>query len=241
MKALIIGWPRSGTSLTLRIFKGHPQVEQTFFETKLLRKQPIKKRLVNLYKPFGKGRNCAEKIIYEGPKFGSKTKDTPQMYAERWNTFFGNEAKIIQIIRHPKDVWNSLLLKLYIKRHWEHLILIKLEQYFDSFVTTLNDIEQHENCLTIKYEDLILNSNKMINNIYKFCELEAFDYSEKMKIKKAFLHKEIGMRIDTDERLVKYRKKFNKIFYDRLPEMIDKLNQFPGVKYEKERNKESNY
>ena len=232
MKALVIAWPRSGTSLTLRAFKGHPQIERTFFETKLLRKHPVKKRLINLYKPFARGRNCAEKIIYEGAKFGSKTKDTPQMYAERWNSFFGNEAKIIQIMRHPKDVWNSLLLKLYIKRHWEHLILTKLEDYFDSFGKVLNDIDKYENCLTIKYEDLIIKPDIMFNKIYRFCELDPFIYREKMRIKKVFWYKEIGMRIDTDVRLRKYRKDFNNLFYSRLLEMIDTLNQFPGVKYE---------
>ena len=48
MKALIISFPRSGTSLTLRIFNKHPQVEKTYFESKLLRKFPEKKRLMNL-------------------------------------------------------------------------------------------------------------------------------------------------------------------------------------------------
>lgn len=232
MKALIIAWPRSGTSLTLRLFKKHPQIERVFFETKLLRKFPEKKRLVNLYKPFGRGRNCAEKIIYEGPTFGDCTEDTPQMYCERWNQFFGNETKIIQIIRHPRDVWNSLLLKLYIKKHWEHLIIKRLNQYFDSFGKTLNDIVKYENCLTIKYEDLILDSGTMIKNIYKFCDLDPVKYKERMKVRKVFLYKEIGMRIDTDIRVQKYRKEFNEIFYSRLPEMVNTLNKFPGIKYE---------
>lgn len=231
MKILVIAWPRSGTSLTLRILGKHPQVEKSYFETKLLRKYPDKKRLAHLYKPFGRGRSCAEKIIYEGPTFGHTTKDTPQMYCERWNQFFGKEAKIIQIIRDPRDVWNSLLLNLYIKRHWEGLIIRRLNKYFDSFGKTLNDIDKYENSLTLKYEDLILNSE--INRIYKFCELKPFAYKEKMKTKKVFLYKQIGMRIDTDPRLKKYRKEFNEVFYKRLPEMIDTLNKFPGIQYER--------
>jgi len=232
MKALIISFPRSGTSLTLRLFKKHPQIERVFFETKLLRKFPVKKRLVNLYKPFGKGRNCAEKIIYEGATFGSKTKDTPQMYCDRWNQFFGNQAKIIQIIRDPRDVWNSLILKLYIKRHWEYMMINRLNNYFDSLGQILSDIDQYENSLTIKYEDLVLNSNEVIKKIYNFCELDPFEYKEIMKLKKVFLYKTIGMRIDTDVRVKKYRKEFNEIFYRRLPEMINILNKFPGIKYD---------
>jgi len=232
MKALIIAYPRSGTSLTLRLFTDHPDIDRTFFETKLLRKFPEKRRLVNLYKPFDKGRNCAEKIIYEGPTFSSTTKDNPQLYCTKWNHFFGNEAKIIQIIRHPKDVWNSLLLKEFIKRGWTHIIIPRLKLYFDSFGTILNDIDYHDNCLTIKYEDLILNSKPTIKQIYKFCDLAPFDFKERMKIRKVFLYKEIGMRIDIDSRLKQYRKEFNEIFYKGLPEMIETLNKFQGIKYE---------
>ena len=216
----------------LRTFAQHPDIEKTFFETKLLRKFPVKKQLLKNYIQFRKGRNCAEKIIYEGATFGSATTDTPQMYVERWNNFFGDEAKIIQIIRHPRDVWNSLVLKLYIKRHWEHLLIGGLNKYFNFFSTSLNDIDQYENCLTIKYEDLILNSKEMTNKIYKFCGLKHFDFNEKMKTNKVFLYKQIGMRIDTDKRVEKYRKEFNKIFNKRLSIMIDNLNRFPGMKYE---------
>ncbi len=232
MHILIIGFPRSGTSLTLRIFKRHPQIEKAYFETKLLRKFPVKKRLLNLYKPFGKGRNCAEKIIYEGIKFGSRTNDTPIVYCDRWNQFFGSEAKIIQVMRHPRDVWNSILIKLYLKRHWEHKIIRKLNDYFDCVGKYFTEIDQYENSLTIKYEDLILENKKIIKKIYKFCDLDFYDFQETMKIKKVFWYKEIGMRIDTDDRLKKYRKEFNEVFYRRLPETIEILNKFPGVKYE---------
>jgi len=232
MKALIISFPRSGTSLTLRLFKQHPQIERVYFESKLLRKFPEKKRLVNLYKSFGIGRNCAEKIIYEGVKFGSKSQDTPIVYCDRWNKFFKKEARIIQIMRHPCDIWNSLLIKLYLKRHWEHMITLKLNDYFDCIGKYFTEIDKYENSLTMKYEDLILDSKTNIQKIYNFCDLKPYKYKEAMKIKKVFWYKEIGMRIDTDDRFKKYRKEFNEIFYRRLPETIEILNRFPGVKYE---------
>jgi len=232
MKALIIAFPRSGTSLTFRLLSNHPEIERGFFETKLLRKFPDKRRLLNLYEVFDKERNCVEKIIYEGATFGSGTKHTPQLYCARWNHFFSDEARIIQIIRHPKDVWNSLLLKEFIKRKWTHLIIPRLNMYFDSFGRILNDIDYYNNCLTIKYEDLILNLKPMSQKIYEFCDLSPFDFEERMKTRKVFLYKEIGMRIDIDSRLKQYREEFNKIFYKRLPGMVELLNKFSGIKYE---------
>lgn len=232
MKILTISFPRSGTSLTHRILKKHPQIEKGFFETKLLRKYPNKKDLCKKFPHFREGRSCAEKIIYEGVTFGSRTTDTPQMYAKRWNEFFGNNSKIVQIIRHPRDVWNSMILKLFIKRHWEHMMVTRLNNYFDCFAKTLNDIDQYENCLTLKYEDLILGGQPMIDKMYKFCNLTPFKYQEELKKGKVFWYKQIGMRIDTDVRVKEYRKRFNEVFNERLPNLIENLNKFPGVKYE---------
>ena len=232
LAVLIISFPRSGTSLTLRIFKNHPNIERIYFETKLLRKFPVKKSLINLHKSFGPRKNCAEKIIYEGIKFGSKSKDTPIVYCDRWNRFFKKEAKIIQVMRHPKDVWNSLLIKLYLKRHWEHIIIPKLNDYFDCIGKYFTEIDQYENSLTIKYEDLILDNENVVNKIYNFCGLEPYNFKETMRIKKVFWYKEIGMRIDNDVRLRKYKDEFNEIFYRRLPKTLEILNKFPGTKYE---------
>jgi hypothetical protein len=214
------------------VFKQHPQVEKTFFETKLLRKFPNKKQLIALYPPFKQGKNCAEKIIYQGLTFGEKTQDTPVTYCDRWNKFFKQEAKIIQVMRHPRDVWNSLLLKLYIKRHWEHKIIEKLNDYFDCIGKNFREIDKYKNSLTIKYEDLVLDNKKMTSKIYDFCELQPYNFKAKMKTNKVFWYKKIGMRIDTDERLRKYRNEFNEIFNKRLPKTIVELNKFPGTKYE---------
>ena len=79
---------------------------------------------------------------------------------------------------------------------------------------------------------MILNNKSVVKQIYKFCELEPYNFNETMRVKKVFWHKDIGMRIDTDARLKKYRKEFNEIFYRRLPETLETLNKFPGVKYE---------
>ena len=38
MKILIIGFPRSGTSLMHRIIKSHPEVKKMFFETNMLKR-----------------------------------------------------------------------------------------------------------------------------------------------------------------------------------------------------------
>jgi hypothetical protein len=233
MKILIISFPRSGTSLSLRILDKNPQISRAFFETKLLRKNKTKKQLIKKYPQFSENRSCAEKIIYEGVTFGSKTKDTPIMYCDMWNEYFGEQAKILHVIRHPYDVWNSLLLKLYLKRHWEHLIIKKLQDYFDCIKQYPLQISKYENSMIYKYEDLILDNKNMVKKIYKFCGLPHFDYKERMRTNKVFWYKEIGHRINNEPKLKQYRKEFNQIFRERISETLDILNEIPGPVYEK--------
>lgn len=56
MKILVVGFPRSGTTLTYRIFKTHPQVEEMNFEKYVL----LNKSLIKSF-------NLIEGIKYEKP------------------------------------------------------------------------------------------------------------------------------------------------------------------------------
>ena len=112
MKILVIGFPRSGTTMMQRIIRQHPDVKKVFFETNLMKLIGTEKENL-LNKKFPQGKNIGEKVIYEKEVMGKATNDapTPVDYCKMWNKGFKNEARIIQIIRHPYDVWNSLLIK----------------------------------------------------------------------------------------------------------------------------------
>jgi hypothetical protein len=92
-------------------------------------------------------------------------------------------------------------------------------------------ISQFENSLTIKYEDLISNSDNVINNIYTHCNFDpSFRPKEKMRKGRLFAYKKRGLAIH----LPKFKKQktvFMRIFRENIEDCLKILNKFPGPEY----------
>jgi hypothetical protein len=230
MKVLIIAFPRSGTSLLCRIIEKNPEMEKMYFETNMMKRVGTpRERTLNQVLP--KGKNVGEKVIYERNLMGTNG-PTPTEYCQLWNKRFKREARIIQIIRHPYDAWNSLLMKKYIARRIENAILRMEKLYFRYIPSSFDEISKIKNCLTIKYEDLIMNPDVIIPKIYKHCELDInYKMKENMLRRKVFLYKRTGFKIH-DKRLAKQKNEFMKIMSENIEECLENLNRFPGLEYE---------
>tara|TARA_B110000285_G_C15140503_1_gene630460 strand:- start:3489 stop:4418 length:930 start_codon:yes stop_codon:yes gene_type:complete len=78
-------------------------------------------------------------------------------------------AKIIHIIRDPRDVFNSM-----IKSNWHNVFPYNLryEQYKKA---TILFKKSSKSIINIKYEDLINDSNSSLKKIYSFCNLKYND------------------------------------------------------------------
>lgn len=232
MKILVVGFPRSGTSLMHRIIKRHPEVKKMFFETNMLKRVGTEtENTLNHF--FPQRETIGEKIIYEKDRMGKQsTSPTPVDYCKMWNKRFKRQAKIIQIIRHPYDVWNSLIIKKYIRRNIKHSVPRMTEKYFDFIPNYFERISEFKNCFTVKYEDLILNSDIIIPQIYEHCGLSTnYVFKEHMKERKVFLYKHNGFKIH-DFRLHKQKNEFMKILSENIDDCLEILNQFPGPIYE---------
>ena len=219
MKILIIGFPRSGTTLSYRIFQKHPQINGMLFERQSLKKSKTKEHLIKRY-PLYKRKNCGEKVIWEKRvmgKIGIGDKFDIIDYANRWNDFFGKEARIIQIVRHPYDSLNSLVMsKKRLPRGPGFNLVYK--EYLANASRFFEGLYSIPNCLTIKYETLIEDSEQTIKKYYSHCNLDVnHKHPEKMKKGRVFNYKEKDF-------LFKYDK--------RLHDIIHTLNKLPGVKYE---------
>lgn len=239
MKIQIMSFPRSGTSLTRRILKRHPHVEAMFFEKLLLHPAhcPTKKKLLKKYPVFGPGRNCGEKNIYGKSFYGKEPQRpdhlTPITYCKKWNKFFGDEARLIQIVRHPHDVWNSMIRKKYMRRRMEEHIVREMKGYFNFFPVFIEEMRKFPNCLSIKYEELVMNPEVMIKKIYDFCNLDSsFVQHEKMKEGRVFCYKAKGHAIEVEDRVRKYRDTFFTVTNEHIDDTIKALNKIPGPKYE---------
>ena len=205
-------------------------MEKMYFETNMMKRlgTDIEPTLNHI---FPKGKNIGEKIIYERNIMGTGG-PTPIEYCERWNKRFKHEAKIIQIIRHPYDVWNSILLKKYVARKIKHAVPRMEGLYFRHIPNIFNEISKIKNCLTIKYEDLIMNPDVIIRKIYNHCKLDSkYHIKVRMLKRKAFAYKRIGFKIH-DKRLEKQKNDFMKTMSENIEDCIENLNQFDGPEYE---------
>ena len=234
MKVLIIAFPRSGTSLTYRIFKRHMDIKNMFYESLILWRHKGKNIKHLFKKGLGDGVNGGEKIIYEKPFIG-KTEETRYIdYCDMWNDMFGDEARIIQIVRHPYDQWNSVIRKKYIARRITHTIPNNLRKYFNSVPEYTQRTMEYPNSISIKYEDLTGSPKNCMTRLYKFCGLDPkrTNFNENIKTGKTFWYKDHGHIIDTDKRVIKVRDEYWKIMNKNIHKVLDVYNQIPGPKYE---------
>lgn len=218
MKILVIGFPRSGTSLTYRIIQNNPDVKRMFFETWLLIQAKTKKQLIKKY-PALKS-TCGEKVINEKRVIGKIGRSNLNIvaYCLQWNDWFGDEAKIIQIVRHPCDSLNSLfILKKKFPRGPEFKKVY--HEYLNYIPQFANDIFNLSNCLTIKYENLLSNTEQVIKNIYNHCNINSdFIFEEKIKHGRSFNYQHKDLLFD---------------YNPKLEEAIEVFNQVDGPTYEK--------
>jgi len=219
MKVLVVGFPRSGTTMTHGIFNKHPDISQMLYERWLLNIVDNKKQLKNKFpKMVG---NFGEKVIWGKRLAINRKEQTIVDYCIEWNVWFGNEAKIIQIIRHPYDTLNSLVISKkrlprgpkFEKNYSEYLL------YAPKYIPQINSLP---NCLTVKYENIVTNIDDMTKKIFNHCGLEVnHKHPIPMKINRVFNYKNYKRKKDF---LFKYD--------DRLKNVIEEFNKIDGVKYE---------
>jgi hypothetical protein len=207
MKILIVGFGRSGTTLTYRIYGRHPQVKKALLEACTLAFYKNKKQLLRK-KPFFKG-TCCEKVIYGSDKLRKSAFGTIDMsivdYCERWLDWFGNEARIIHLVRHPLDTLFSLMAKkarrmklttgFEIEKLPDDIRERLIEGYLNVVPKYPNLIYQLPQTLTVKYEDIIMDRNT-IKRMYEFCNLYPYNFSERLRTRRVFGYQKSGFNID---------------------------------------------
>lgn len=211
MKILVVGFPRSGTSLTHRIFKNNPDVKSMFFEKWLLRNVKTKKQLLEKHPVFKY--TCGEKVINAKRVIGKigTSNFTIVDYCMQWNDWFGDEAKIIQLVRHPCDSLNSLVISK--KRHPRGPAFGNVyREYLNYIPQFADDIFNISNCLTVKYENLLSNPKKVIKDMYAHCNINSdFIFQEKIKVGRAFNYKHKDLLFEYNPMLEKAIEVFNQV------------------------------
>ena len=223
MEILVIGFQRSGTTLLRRMIQVHPQVRKIFHENFLLSKfRKDKKRLtqyIGKYRTNINKDNWGEKVPFYGNIKGGLH---PLTYCQMWRELFPN-GKIVHIVRHPIDIGLSTVNK------YPNINNINkpLKKYVNIMTSLIGDIDKLENSITIKYEDLLLNTDETINKVFKFCGLkEDVEIQVRMsKIKRPKFQK------INESRAFNYKRQKNMGIKVKLGKVIGELNKIEGVEY----------
>jgi len=223
MKILIIGFHRSGTTLLRRIFQVHPQIRKILHESFLLFGCSTKKQVINYIENKNinaEKENWGEKIPYSSV---SRKGISAVEYCRKWNEYFGDDSRIIHIIRHPYDVSFSVIKKEKNINEFNN----PLAKYVNYMRKSVLQITAIPNTFTVKYEKMLLNPDITIPALYGFCGLDpSIDFNKYLSKLKNRRYQKIN-----SSRAFAYKDKEIKSKID-CTNTFKLLNQIDGPKYE---------
>ncbi len=177
MQILIVGFQRSGTTLLRRILSVHPQVRGMFHEVFLLHQFDNKGDVIQFVNNKGINpflENWGEKAPFYPNIKGISVID----YCRTWTRYFGETSRILHIVRHPIDVALSVVAK-----RGKGSIKQPLNFYKSSMRSYISKIKNIKSSFTFKYEDMLINPDDTIPQIFEFCGLEKdIDFRQSLSL-----------------------------------------------------------
>jgi len=167
-KILITGFKHSGTTMLMGLLRNHPQVgwiemEESFIEYDKPKKwvlQMASKRVPNL-----KEKAWGDKIPW-GHRPEDKNAKRAIAFSKKWLKYFGKQARILHIMRHPIDTASSGRTD----GNPEQEALKKILNSVPAYIDFTNN---YFCCATVVYEDLLMNPKEHLKNIFDFCGLKT--------------------------------------------------------------------
>jgi hypothetical protein len=169
MKILVVGYQRSGTTLLRRLIGLHPNVVSMIHEKKLLKHGKSKKDILTFVNKFTKKCKLDNTWGEKVPFYGN---DSILSYCRKWINIFGDEARIVHIIRHPIDVAIS---NVKMKRSPARSVEKAIKLYERVYPRILKEIEKNDvlnkKTIIISFETLLEDPKKTLSRIFAFCKL----------------------------------------------------------------------
>lgn len=188
-KILITGFKHSGTTMLMSLLRHHPQVAWIEMEEGYIEYDKPKKWVLMMasHKVDNfKKQAWGEKIPW-GNRKEDKNCERAIRFTKKWLKYFGKQARVLHILRHPIDVASS-------GRPDGKPGKKELKQILDTVPRYINFINNNMYSATIIYEDLVKNPKEHLKNVFHFCGL---NYNEKILNKVENTHLKFG-KINAD-------------------------------------------
>jgi hypothetical protein len=172
-KMLVTGFFHSGTTLTKLLIQAHPQVARIFEEESYIEFDKPKEWMMKIisYKiPDIEKYSWGEKIPW-----GLRPSDVDAKraigFSKKWLKYFGNDARIINVLRNPIDTVLSGANHDDIKKEYRKLLQFLLK----SVPLYIQLINSDPRCSTLLYEELVINPKETLGRLCDFLKLKFND------------------------------------------------------------------
>jgi len=175
IKILVTGFRHSGTTLTRLLIQAHPQVSHIFEEESYIEFDKPKEwmmKIVSRRIPDAKKHIWGEKIPW-GLRPSDINATRAIEFSKKWLKYFGDDARIINVLRNPIDTVLSGTDHSEIKKESQKT----LQTLLNSVPEYIKFINSDNRCATVVYEELVINPKKTLRDICQFLQLE---FSEKI-------------------------------------------------------------
>jgi hypothetical protein len=169
MKILVIGFQRSGTTLLRRLIGLHPDVVSMMHEKKILKHGKSKKDVLIYVNKISKKCKIDNTWGEKVPFYGN---DSILSYCKKWINIFGDEARIVHIIRHPIDVAiSNVKMKKSPARSVEKAIKL-YEKVYPKLLKEIEEIDTvRKKTIVVSFETLVTNPKETMRQVFAFCKL----------------------------------------------------------------------
>jgi hypothetical protein len=170
IKILITGFFHSGTTLTMRLIQAHPQVARIFDEESYIEFDKPKEWMMKITShriPNIKKYAWGEKIPW-GTRPSDVYANRVIEFSKKWLNYFGDDARIINVLRNPVDTVLSGAIHSDIKEE----VKKALQFLLTAVPIYIQFINSDPRCSTVLYEELVTNSEETLEKICAFLKLK---------------------------------------------------------------------
>jgi len=172
MKIFITGFRHSGTTMTHQLIKAHPNVGWIENEMGYIEYDKPKEWVLSMAKkrvPELKKYSWGEKLPW-GTRDDDKDGRRIINVSKKWLEFFGKEARILQVLRHPLDV----SLSVYPLPTTRNTVAKdQLEFALSSLSNVIDFMNSDKRCAVVLYEDLVTKPEVYLHKIFNFLNLKS--------------------------------------------------------------------
>lgn len=171
IKVLITGFKHSGTTMLMNLVNTHPQVGWIENEKSYIEFDKSREWLLSMAS--NSVPNLKKYVWGEKLPWGTRDNDLKAQraigFSKRWLKYFGKNARIIHIIRHPLDASLSVFP---LKFNNTDINRQMLDFYLSSVPKYIKFINSDERCSSVIYEDILKEPKNKLANIFQFLNLQ---------------------------------------------------------------------